>query len=298
MEYMFADPAFRAFILMAQRRPLALCGNNVGVAEAHTEPPATTAPLAITWQGQVEQAAIMWEGGDRQLAITWQGQAEQAAEPVTSRNQAQPSRGASSCIVGRGSNRGRRGPPPQILPQILCQDIRLLEERPANSLRAPAPVEPAAQPPANLLKIDVATNTDPLGDAEWEDLPDEPFEPTPEMYPGWKEALVMAVKEHAPRRGIDGRRFQNGHLGKVVQPPRGGVPYLVAAKVDINSNPGARITSWAMVLEALIRRQSFTFTRNRLGNAEPFSSRCLKANAGQKIIISLRPLWLAADVPG
>ena len=304
MEYMFADPAFRALILMAQRRPLALCGDNVGVAEAHTEPPATIAPLAAVQQ---EQLAITWQ---EPPAVTWQGQSSAATE-------APPSTGGDPDVwsrpdipVGRGSNRGRRNR--SAYHWLVCQDARpscgASQDRQGEE---PAPTglwsnpgmavhdvmaAPAAQIPAKPLHKDAATNTDPLGVEEEEVEPAEQEEPTPEIYPGWKEALVLAVKEIIPRRGSDGRKFQEVYIGKTVQPPGGGEPYLVSAHVNINYNPNAKVTSWARILEGLIRAQAFSFTRDRLGSAVPFSTRCLKAGAGQRLIISLRPLRQAAGI--
>jgi len=278
MEYMILDPAFRAFVLMALRRPLALHGDDAG------EPPAIAAPQAA---GQHVQPAITWQ---EPLAITWQG--AQVTVPASPGGQISPSRGASPhvganpYVVGRGSIRGRRGPPPQIgrasslwsNPEVAIQEVM------------------APLPTAKPLMVEVATNTDPLGDEEEDVEPTEPVELTQDIYPEWKEVLVRAVKEIIPRRGTGGKKFADIHIGKVVQPPGGGEPYLVAALVSLNYNPNAKVTSWARILEAVIRRQCFTFTRNRLGGAAPFSSGCLKAAAGQRLRISLRPLREAAQL--
>jgi len=278
MEYMIQDPAFRAFVLMAIRRPLALQGDDAG------EPPAIAAPHDA---GQQAQPAITWQ---EPLAITWQGGQETVPTPPRDQTSppqgATPYMGANPYVVGRGSMRGRRGPPPQIgrafdlwsRPEATIQDVM------------------APQPMAKPMMMDVATNTDPLGVEEEEVEPAEQEEPTPEIYPGWKEALVLAVKEIIPRKGSDGRKFQEVYIGKVVQPPGGGEPYLVSAHVNINYNPNAKVTSWARILEGLIRAQRFSFTRDRLGSAVPFSTRCLKAGAGQRLIISLRPLRQAAGI--
>ena len=240
MEYMFADPAFRALILMAQRRPLALCGDNVGVAEAHTEPPATTAPLAAVQQ---EQLAITWQ---EPLAITWQGQSSAATEAPPSTGGDQDVWSRPDIPVGRGSNRGRRNR--SGYHWLVCQDV---QEEPAPTGLWSNPgiavhdvmAAPAAQIPAKPLHKDAATNTDPLGDEDEEGAAAEMTEPTPEIYPGWKEAIVLAVKEIIPRKGTDGRKYQDVYIGKVVQPPGGGEPYLVAALVNINYNPNAKVTS-------------------------------------------------------
>ena len=106
MEYMIQDPAFRAFVLMAMRRPLALQGDDAG------EPPAIAAPQDA---GQHAQLAITWQGP---LAITWQGGQVSVPTPpgdqISAPREASPYVGANPYVVGRGSIRGRRGPPPQI----------------------------------------------------------------------------------------------------------------------------------------------------------------------------------------
>jgi len=288
MEYMLKDPAFRAFVLMAMRRP---------------------------------------------LAITWQDQEAQVTAPSTSRGQTPPPPVASTyepteapssteddpeawcrpdIPVGRGSNRGRRDRSKYNWLLCQCRDARPSQGASHDMWRdEPAPTsiwstpngavhdvmaEPEAQSPAEPLKKEVATNTDPPGEDVEEPMP-VIAEPTPDIYPEWKEHLVLAIKELIPRRGEGGKKFRICHIGKVVQPPGGGEPYLVAAKVDINANPNAMVKSWARVLEALVRKQTVTFSRDRNGSAVPFSSSGWKANAGQRMIVSLSPLGKAAGIP-
>ena len=118
-----------------------------------------------------------------------------------------------------------------------------------------------------------------------------------EPYRGWRDELVRAFRDLRPQRVEGGTCFNSGYVGRVASCDLDGL-YVVGAKYNINSNPGARDTPWTRVVESLIRGMSGNMDRcPTSGTPLPFLSGREKADTGLQIQVAIKPLRLALGLP-
>ena len=119
-----------------------------------------------------------------------------------------------------------------------------------------------------------------------------------EPFPAWRDHLIAAFRALKPElSGSHTRRYKIGRVARMVMLASNEDSYLVGARYDLNTNPGAQVDSYNRVVEALIRRARFEFAYcPRTHTLLPYSSTMLKADCGIRIVISLRPISQALQL--
>ena len=119
-----------------------------------------------------------------------------------------------------------------------------------------------------------------------------------EPFPAWRDHLIAAFRALKPEpSGSNTRRYKIGRVARMVMLASNEDSYLVGARYDLNTNPGAQVDSYNRVVEALIRRARFEFAYcPRTHTLLPYSSTMLKADCGIRIVISLRPISQALQL--
>ena len=119
-----------------------------------------------------------------------------------------------------------------------------------------------------------------------------------EPFPAWRDNLIAAFRALKPElSGSNTRRYKIGRVARMVMLASNEDSYLVGARYDLNTNPGAQVDSYNRVVEALIRRARFEFAYcPRTHTLLPYSSTMLKADCGIRIVISLRPISQALQL--
>ena len=119
-----------------------------------------------------------------------------------------------------------------------------------------------------------------------------------EPFPAWRDHLIAAFRALKPElSGSSTRHYKIGRVARMVMQDSNEDSYLVGARYDLNTNPGAQVDSYNRVVEALIRRARFEFSYcPMMHTLLPYSSTTLKVDCGIRIIISLLPISQALQL--